>query len=91
MNDFRNLQNAELQLGELSAGLTDVDTTVVKLKGQLSNYTKEAAEIEIRLADAQETLNAAEGLVDKLEDEYQRWKLQVKLTFVFLKIQKLIN
>lgn len=61
--------------------MNDVDTTVAKLKGQLSNYTKEAAEIEIRLGDAQDTLTAAEGLVDKLEDEYQRWQLQVRCRY----------
>lgn len=71
------MRTAELQLGELSAGLTDVDTTVAKLKIQLSTYTKEAAEIEIHLIAAQDTLFAAEGLVNKLNDEYQRWQIQV--------------
>lgn len=41
-------------------------------------YTKEAAEVEIRLRGAQETLAAAEGLVEKLNDEYDRWQLQVR-------------
>ncbi|RZC33069.1 cytoplasmic dynein 2 heavy chain 1 [Asbolus verrucosus] len=74
----QNLANAEAQLGELSAGLSDVDATVAKLKVQLSAYTKEAAEIEIDLNKAQETLSAAEGLVSKLDDEYQRWQQQLK-------------
>lgn len=73
----RNLRNAEIQLGELSANLTDVDATVAKLKTQLATYTKEAAEIEIHLVAAQETLSAAEGLINKLNDEYQRWQAQV--------------
>lgn len=76
----RNLQNAELQLGELSAGLMDVDTKVASLKGQLSTYTKEAAEVEIQLNKAQGTLAAAEGLVGKLNEEYERWQQQVNST-----------
>ncbi|XP_018579489.1 cytoplasmic dynein 2 heavy chain 1 [Anoplophora glabripennis] len=74
----QNLTDAETQLGELSAGLLNVDATVAKLKEQLSSYTKEAAEIEIGLNKAQETLAAAEGLVSKLTDEYKRWQDQVK-------------
>lgn len=66
-----------MQLGELSAGLTDVDAKVASLKGQLSTYTKEAAEIEIQLTKAQSTLTAAEGLVNKLNEEYERWQQQV--------------
>ncbi|KAK5644082.1 hypothetical protein RI129_007927 [Pyrocoelia pectoralis] len=73
-----NLAAAEMQLNELSSGLTDVDATVAKLKNQLSTYTKEAAEIEINLNAAQETLNSAEGLINKLNDEYERWKIQLK-------------
>lgn len=74
---FRNLQNAELQLGELSAGLLDVDAKVAGLKNQLATYTKEAAEVEIQLNKAQGTLAAAEGLVEKLNEEYERWQQQV--------------
>lgn len=73
------MENAKFQLGELSSGLSTVDAKVAKLKEQLSTYTKEAAEIEIHLGKAQETLQAAEGLVDKLDDEYNRWKTQVIL------------
>lgn len=72
------MRNAELHLGELSSNLSDVDATVAKLKAQLSTYTKEAAEIEINLAAAQETLVAAEGLINKLNDEYERWQTQLK-------------
>lgn len=68
-----------MQLEELSTGLTDVDTAVGKLKAQLSLYTKEAAEIEISLKAAQDTLATAEGLVEKLTDEYERWKIQVNI------------
>ncbi|KAJ8984389.1 hypothetical protein NQ317_003537, partial [Molorchus minor] len=74
----QNLTDAQAQLGELSAGLLDVDAAVAKLKEQLSAYTKEAAEIEIDLNKAQTTLAAAEGLVAKLTDEYERWQNQLK-------------
>lgn len=66
-----------MQLGELSAGLLDVDAKVANLKNQLSTYTKEAAEVEIQLNKAQGTLAAAEGLVGKLNEEYERWQQQV--------------
>lgn len=64
-------------MGELSAGLLDVDAKVAILKGQLTTYTKEAAEVEIQLNKAQATLAAAEGLVGKLNEEYERWQQQV--------------
>ncbi|ENN78558.1 hypothetical protein YQE_04975, partial [Dendroctonus ponderosae] len=72
----QNLDNAETQLVELNANLSDVDATVAKLKEQLSQFTKEAAEIEIGLNDVNRTLASAENLVYKLEDEYQRWQEQ---------------
>lgn len=50
---------------------------MAKLKAQLATYTKEAAEIEIHLIAAQDTLSAAEGLINKLNDEYERWQTQV--------------
>lgn len=52
---------------------------MLSLKGQLSTYTKEAAEVEIQLNKAQATLAAAEGLVDKLNEEYERWQQQVMI------------
>ncbi|KAH1018946.1 hypothetical protein HUJ05_006621 [Dendroctonus ponderosae] len=74
----QNLDNAETQLVELNANLSDVDATVAKLKEQLSQFTKEAAEIEIGLNEVNRTLASAENLVYKLEDEYQRWQEQLK-------------
>lgn len=70
----------------MSAGLLNVDATVAKLKDQLSNYTKEAAEIEIHLTQAKDTLEAAEGLVSKLNDEFQRWKSQVNVKIKLSKV-----
>lgn len=68
---------AELQLTELGTVLSDVDSTVERLKHQLSEYTKEATEVEIKLNMAKKTLYSAETLVSKLSDEYQRWRQQV--------------
>lgn len=68
---------AEIQLKEVSSGLSDVDSTVDRLKQQLSDYTKEATEVEIKLNAAQNTLKSAEKLVAKLSDEYERWRQQV--------------
>lgn len=56
-----------------------MDATVAKLKNQLATYTKEAAEVEIQLNKAQTTLSAAEGLVGKLNEEYERWQQQVSM------------
>lgn len=77
----QNLKEAENQIVELSAGLTDVDAKVAQLKTQLSQYTKEAAEIEISLKAAEDKLNSAEGLVGKLNEEYERWGKQVRFFF----------
>ncbi|XP_034239710.1 cytoplasmic dynein 2 heavy chain 1 [Thrips palmi] len=71
---LKNLQRAESQIGKLRAGLTDVDQAVSELKGQLNSYTQEAAQLQIHLSKARETIEAAEGLVSKLDEEYQRWK-----------------
>lgn len=73
-----NLKMTENQITELSTGLTDVDTKVAQLKNQLSTYTKEAAEIEINLKEGEEKLKSAEGLVEKLNEEYERWGEQLK-------------
>lgn len=78
------MKNAEVQLQELSTGLSNVDATVAKLKNNLLVYTKEAAELEIDLNKVQNTLATAENLVGKLKDEYERWQQQVSVTLQFL-------
>ena len=74
----RNLMRAEAEIGELSAGLDDVDKQVAVLKEKLNKSTKEAAEVEFHLNKAKETITAAERLVTQLEGEYQRWSQQVR-------------
>ncbi|KAF4526157.1 hypothetical protein B566_EDAN008193 [Ephemera danica] len=74
----KNLQSAEDNIGKLSSELSDVGDRVAKLKERLNTYTKEAAEIEIHLKQAKDTLLAAENLVGKLNEEYERWKSQLQ-------------
>ncbi|XP_042887569.1 cytoplasmic dynein 2 heavy chain 1-like [Penaeus japonicus] len=73
----RNLTRAEAQIGELSAGLDEVDKEVAVLREKLNRSTKEAVEVEFHLNKAKETMTAAESLVTKLEGEYKRWSQQV--------------
>ncbi|ROT63098.1 hypothetical protein C7M84_019029 [Penaeus vannamei] len=73
----RNLTRAEAQIGELSAGLDEVDKEVAVLREKLNRSTKEAVEVEFHLNKAKETMSAAESLVTKLEGEYKRWSQQV--------------
>ena len=74
---FRNLDTAKSQLGNLSLELQSVDERVEQLKMTLNKYTKEGAEIEVRLAGAKKTLVSAETLVGKLLDEFKRWTRDV--------------
>ena len=69
---------AEDHIGELSTGLDEVDAQVAVLRERLNKFTKEAAEVEIRLAKTQETIDAADSLVAGLEVEYTRWNKEVQ-------------
>lgn len=71
------MQTTEDQVGKLSTGLGEVDKKVAELKEQLNTYTREAAILEIHLAEAQERMSSAQDLVSKLEDEYNRWRSQL--------------
>ena len=83
------MQRAESQIGKLKSGLTDVDQAVAELKDQLNSYTKEAAQIQIHLSRARETIDAAEGLVLKLDEEYRRWKNMV--CYIFQQIPQVFS
>ncbi|XP_076054654.1 dynein cytoplasmic heavy chain beethoven [Oratosquilla oratoria] len=73
----KNLTRAEEEIGELSAGLDDVDKQVAVLREKLNKSTKEATEVEFHLNKAKETISAAESLVVKLDGEFTRWSKQV--------------
>ena len=51
---------------------------VASLRNRFESLTKEAAELKIKLDKENETIDAAETLVSKLEGEYQRWNQQVR-------------
>ncbi|CAB3367864.1 Hypothetical predicted protein [Cloeon dipterum] len=81
----RNMNDFEANIGKISSDLTSVNERVAELKVRLNTFTKEAAEIEIHLTKAKDTLKAAESLVGKLIDEYERWKIQLQELSVELK------
>lgn len=68
-----NLSRAEAEMASLSTGLDDVNAKVKKLSDELNMYTQEAAILEIKLKDAQETLSSASILIEKLSSEYTNW------------------
>ncbi|KAL3878520.1 hypothetical protein ACJMK2_030860 [Sinanodonta woodiana] len=73
----KKLQRAEARMEKLSRDLDEVDAKVASLRKRFETLTKEAAELKIKLEKENETINAAETLVSKLEGEYQRWSNQV--------------
>ena len=75
----RNLKMAEDHIGELSTGLDEVDQQVAILKERLNKFTKEAAEVEIKLNKTKEIISAADSLVAGLENEFERWNSEVKV------------
>lgn len=75
-------------MNKLSKGLSEVDQKVSNLRKKFERTTTEGAKLKVELEKAQETINAAENLVSKLEGEYQRWSgqvcwLTIHLTFFF--------
>jgi len=73
------LQKAEEQIELLSDGLDNVDKNVSELREQLTVNTKEAAEIELNINKEKKTIEAAQKLVEKLDEEFSRWGSQVNI------------
>lgn len=69
----KNLQQAEMDMKSLTSSLDDVDARVKELSQQLNLYTQEAAVLEIKLNEVQQTLKSAEMLVGKLGSEFRTW------------------
>lgn len=69
----KNLQKAEADMQSLTSSLDDVDARVKELSQQLNLYTQEAAVLEIKLGEVQQTLKTAEMLVSKLAAEFRTW------------------
>lgn len=78
---YRKLQKAEEQIELLSDGLDSVEKNVTELREQLNVNTKEAAEIELNINKEKKTIDSAQKLVEKLDDEFSRWGLQVFIIF----------
>lgn len=76
----RKLEKAEEQIGLLSDGLDNVEKNVTQLREQLNINTKEAAEIELNINKEKKTIESAQKLVEKLDDEFSRWGLQVSVS-----------
>ncbi|KAM7291629.1 hypothetical protein ISCGN_028202 [Ixodes scapularis] len=76
----KNLSTAERRMDKLGSALEDVDQEVSRLRDRLNQFTKEAAQIEINLRSADETIGTAEEMVLQLEGEYQRWTKQARPT-----------
>ena len=74
---YRNLHKAESRMEKLSRALDEVDQKVASYRHKFETLTKEAAELKIKLDRENETIQAAETLVTKLDGEYQRWSQQV--------------
>lgn len=68
-------------MDKLKRALDEVDAKVASLRNRFETLTKEAAELKIKLDKENETIQAAETLVTKLEGEYQRWSRQVRKSF----------
>lgn len=66
-------------MDKLKSALDEVDAKVASLRNKFETFTKEAAELKIKLDKENETIQAAETLVSKLDGEYQRWNQQVYL------------
>lgn len=64
-------------MDKLKTALDEVDAKVASLRNRFETFTKEAAELKIKLDRENETIIAAETLVTKLDGEYQRWNQQV--------------
>ncbi|XP_071126281.1 cytoplasmic dynein 2 heavy chain 1-like isoform X2 [Mytilus edulis] len=73
----RNLAKAQGRMDKLKTALDEVDAKVASLRNRFETFTKEAAELKIKLDRENETIIAAETLVTKLDGEYQRWNQQV--------------
>ena len=61
---------------DLSRELGKVDSKVADLRAQFEKCTSEATKLKVELTKAQETINAAESLIGKLDGEYTRWRAQ---------------
>ena len=69
---FRNLESSFRKMDELKAELKIVDDKVEKFRATFEKTTNEAQRLKVDLEKANETIEAAQNLVGKLEGEFHR-------------------
>ena len=72
------MEKSESKLTHLTSGLSVVNAKVADLCAKFERATTEAAKLKLELAKARETIEAAESLVGRLDDEYRRWSAQME-------------
>ncbi len=72
----KSLAKVTSKMSELGSALEKVDDRVARLRKTFEQTTTEAAKLKIELEKAEETMQAAQNLVSKLEHEYRRWDEQ---------------
>ncbi|XP_038236236.1 cytoplasmic dynein 2 heavy chain 1 isoform X1 [Dermochelys coriacea] len=72
-----NLKKTEDRKQKLEDLLNSVGQKVSELKDKFQSRTAEAANLEAEVVKAQETLKAAEILINQLDREHKRWNTQV--------------
>ncbi len=68
----RSLESSTKKMDELSHDLKLVDDKVDKYRATFEKTTNEAQRLKINLEKANETIEAAQNLVGKLEGEFYR-------------------
>ncbi|XP_073674385.1 cytoplasmic dynein 2 heavy chain 1-like [Garra rufa] len=74
---MENLRKTENRKNRLEKELNSVGEKVLELKEKFQCRTTEAAKLESEVSRAQETISAAENLLQKLDGEHTRWTAQV--------------
>ncbi|KAM7436007.1 Cytoplasmic dynein 2 heavy chain 1 [Porites harrisoni] len=73
----KNLAKSQQRLVKLGNALDKVDREVAEMRKRFELRTQEATQLKMELDKAQETIQAAETLVSKLDGEFKRWSGQV--------------
>ncbi|XP_050986096.1 LOW QUALITY PROTEIN: cytoplasmic dynein 2 heavy chain 1 [Labeo rohita] len=74
---MENLRKTENRKNRLEKELNSVGEKVLELKEKFQCRTTEAAKLESEVSRAQETISAAEKLLQQLDGEHTRWTAQV--------------
>ncbi|XP_059389922.1 dynein cytoplasmic 2 heavy chain 1 isoform X3 [Carassius carassius] len=74
---MENLRKTENRKNRLEKELNSVGEKVLELKEKFQCRTTEAAKLESEVSRAQETISAAEKLLQQLDGEHTRWIAQV--------------